>query len=412
MNATFPSSSERADYMISWLGQAIGYDPSRSVKSQDCIRAAMEHFKIPGNPTDPWAKTTGRVRYVGQTLVAKGLLARPLRGMWSLTDQGLTLARKLVHLVTTVALPTPTELADYVIGWLGKANRYNSNRSVRTRVCIEAAQSHFGVAGDACKATDLFAARVRSTRHTLTKQGFLWRPAWGQWALTELGISRSREINGIGSDPERSLTSQFLDERLAAGLYDRLLRAVSKKFRVSATCRMVEDHVHTYLAKLVQRDALHDRLTLGQPIYDSKVATWCCRSAQNDIRGMGTNPITRAIYGAQTATERRLGQSRAGVAATPVQVVTLSTDEDAGGYNVDFIDDHCQITDNELQERADVLLSGFVDKLAAVSDHRKEDLVVLHLLAQEYTATEIADAQGWTRGQAKARIARVRQLLA
>lgn len=207
------------------------------------------------------------------------------------------------------SLPAAGALREALLSVLGKETRYSPDQSCMTRTIVTGVFKRFHVSTDgAGDPRNRGAARIRAMLNsTFRKQGLVVAPRWGHWALTDEGVSVARSINKFPYDPSTNITSQWLTERLGDGLYSTLTSSVAAKFRISVARNMVDDHVNTFLAKLIQRDSLRERLILGKPVYNSQLASWCCRSAQNDIRSMGTDPVSRTMYGAQTITERKRG---------------------------------------------------------------------------------------------------------
>jgi len=203
-------------------------------------------------------------------------------------------------------LPAAPLVRDAILSVLGRATGYRLNHTVNTTKCVSAVLTRFGLGGLGSRSRE--AGRIRRLEQMLRFKGLTVTPKRGAWSLTEHGIDRARELNKLPYDPHKNLTRQFLIERLPNGLYDSLIKSTAAKFHVSLVTDQVVDHVHTFLAKLIQRDSLRSRIALGKPIYPSQLASWCYRSAQNDIRALGTNPVSRTMFGALTVTERRTGK--------------------------------------------------------------------------------------------------------
>jgi len=157
--------------------------------------------------------------------------------------------------------------------------------------------------------------RVRSTVMDAFRNGtdaqstfplFKMGTAPDSWGLTAAGAS--------AVDPERlkgkNLTSAFLDARIVStgginGKFMKGLRAaVGSKLQLSAAIGIVDDHVQTCLMRLVQRDSLRERILSGMRIPDGQIASYAVRSAFNDCRDSGTEPVARAMCGARTERER------------------------------------------------------------------------------------------------------------
>lgn len=141
--------------------------------------------------------------------------------------------------------------------------------------------------------------------HPLTARG-----KRGQWGLTEAGVEEARRLCAL---PTRNMTALFLENRikktggLNGTLYNLLRSSVTAKLPLSAASGIVEDHVQNCLTRLISRDSLRTRILAGKNIPDSLLATYAVRAGFTDIRDMGTNPVTREMFGARTERERAKG---------------------------------------------------------------------------------------------------------
>ncbi len=152
----------------------------------------------------------------------------------------------------------------------------------------------------------------------------------GKWGLTEAGVEEARRLCGI---PTRNLTALFLEERLkktgglSGSLWRLLQLAVSAKLPLSVKAGIIEDHIQNCMLHLIARDSLRERILSGRPIPDTLLATYAVRAGFNDIRDMGTNPVTREMFGARTERERAKG-----IVTTPIsdsRVVWSKKDSDS-----------------------------------------------------------------------------------
>lgn len=125
------------------------------------------------------------------------------------------------------------------------------------------------------------------------------------WGLTEAGVEAAKALPR-GSN----LTATYLGCRMTdtggptGTFYNTLAYAVTKKLPLSANRDRINDHIQTFLAKLITRDSLRGKLLAGERIQDSLLGTYAVRSAYSDCRDWGTEPIEREFYGARTETER------------------------------------------------------------------------------------------------------------
>jgi len=138
----------------------------------------------------------------------------------------------------------------------------------------------------------------------LTEKG----PGRGQWGLTTTGLETARSYAGL--KPIGNSTAQFLDQRLKEtgginGVFWSTLRAaVASRFTISRRAGLVDDHIQTFMMRIIGRDGLRVKIAEGKTITDTHIASYILNSARNDIRDAAINPVTRELYGARTAKER------------------------------------------------------------------------------------------------------------
>lgn len=137
----------------------------------------------------------------------------------------------------------------------------------------------------------------RSTTHALL------------WTLTDVGrdvIAFTREEIAPQAEEARNVTARWFDAHMAA-LYPILEKKIRARCQVSHYIGTTMDHVQEYLRRAIHRDAFRSRLEAGQSIPLSQVAVFALRSAQNDIRNSGSEPVCRELYGARTEREVKHG---------------------------------------------------------------------------------------------------------
>jgi len=136
-------------------------------------------------------------------------------------------------------------------------------------------------------------------------------PKYGLWGLTEAGVEAAKALPRGSNLTATYLGRRMLDTGGPTGtFYNTLAYAVIKKLPLSANRDRINDHVQTFLAKLITRDSLRGKLLAGERIQDSLLGTYAVRSAYSDCRDWGTEPIERELYGARTETERHRERER------------------------------------------------------------------------------------------------------
>jgi len=130
------------------------------------------------------------------------------------------------------------------------------------------------------------------------------------WTLTDAGRDALAAVRAEVVpvlEVERNATARWFDTHMAA-LYPILERKIRQRCQVSHYIGTTMDHVQEYLHRAIRRDAFRSRLEAGQSIPLSQVAVYALRSAQNDIRNSGSEPVCRELYGARTEKEVKGGE--------------------------------------------------------------------------------------------------------
>lgn len=357
----------------------------------------------------------------------------PWVDQWMLTDQGLVEAQRLSQI--SPPPPSPKELFDPLLRALGKAVGFKAGKYVSPSDVIEEVVRSMGYDPDNLSQygrpedgwqmggwTKLngFICRIhyacrngRAPRKIpLTLKG----PNKGEWGLTEAGVEYARKLCGMSL---RNVTSEFLGQRLKAtgginGSFWRLLRsAISTKLPKSAAAGIVDDHIHNCMVRLISRDSLRERVLGGKDIPDTLLATYAVRASFSDIRDMGTNPVTREMFGARTESERAKGVVTAPL--TDSRIIWSKGDEGSPASIVDMV--------------GDPLANGGAGSVEEYMDfqrymHRLEDVIrakkpkagdrylgVLRMKVSGFTIPEIAEEEGVSVFRAASMVAEARRCL-
>lgn len=129
----------------------------------------------------------------------------------------------------------------------------------------------------------------------------------GEWALTELGVRRARELRPkyegkIRLSAGPNATAKYLGEHFEK-LYGRSTLHLRRKMPKSEEFGKIDDHVCNWIERTIARDGLRSRIETGRSIAPSQVCAWARRSAYTDIRNEGREPVCRIFHGALTHAE-------------------------------------------------------------------------------------------------------------
>lgn len=97
-------------------------------------------------------------------------------------------------------------------------------------------------------------------------------------------------------------TARWFEEHFSA-VYPELVRTVRKKLPKSNQIGVVEDHVMTFVARLIERDTLRKVLEIGGKVRYSVLKVWVYQSACTEMRGWGVDASLRATRDARTHRE-------------------------------------------------------------------------------------------------------------
>lgn len=103
--------------------------------------------------------------------------------------------------------------------------------------------------------------------------------------------------------PQGNLTSRWLAKNGGA-TRAMLIEHLSRKLPTSRRLSVIEDHVQTFLCRLVEKDILAPFLSAGKNIQPSVLRVWCYQSACTEMRGWGVDASLRQSRGAKTHRDR------------------------------------------------------------------------------------------------------------
>lgn len=258
-------------------------------------------------------------------------------------------------------------------------------------------------------------------------------PKRGTWGLTKLGAEKAKALCDTSNDNSSgggNVTSEFLQKRLAetgglrGTLYGLMESAVKAKLPMSATIGIVDDHIQTCMLKLVQRDALRERILSGTKVTDSHLATYAVRSGFTDIRRDGTEPVCREMYGARTERERskmkaererREREEQEGFEVRPTVTkdkrITWHRDDGEWMTIADVEDTEAVDGDVAMAQMAFEDTWQRIEAIVRANSPRawQRYVTILHRVTDGWSIKEIARAEGVSRNRAATLVAEARK---
>lgn len=135
---------------------------------------------------------------------------------------------------------------------------------------------------------------------------------------------------------EKRLTRSSLGEDSPLMVYMR--KTISNVLPFSSMGGMAEDHIQSFLEKMIRRNALRKLIVIDgeSGIPDSKIGLYLRRSSYNDIRNEGKNPVLRELYGFRTESEKDGDYEPKSAELNPAEFKTpLKKGTRAGHHNLD-----------------------------------------------------------------------------
>jgi hypothetical protein len=137
-----------------------------------------------------------------------------------------------------------------------------------------------------------------------------------EWCLTPAGIEEAARLMQA-QDPAwvmpgtMCLTARWLDEKLQAGLRDKLISKLSRTLARSSQMNEIEDLVDGWFIDAISSDRLRKRIEEGRAPATSTLAEWIKRRASSKFRDAARDAHGRHFRGARTAKERNRGDDEA-----------------------------------------------------------------------------------------------------
>ena len=129
---------------------------------------------------------------------------------------------------------------------------------------------------------------------------------------TPLALAVRSAVYDTSAPPKTNHTAQWL--KGSPEVYRVLVKHLSAKMHRSRHLGLVEDHVQTFITRLIEKDTLAPFVLGGKTVRLSVLRIWAYQSASTEFRRWGVDADLRVSRGAKTARE-----IQAGVSWHPVQ---------------------------------------------------------------------------------------------
>lgn len=191
-----------------------------------------------------------------------------------------------------------------------------------------------------------------------------------------------------------------------------LVEHLTHKLQTSRRVGVVEDHVQTFLCRLVERDTLAPHLEAGKTPQASVLRIWAYQSACTEMRGWGVDASLRTSRGAKTNRDRQADAGKLPVVAitSPETVIERRYEVENGEVVSDLYNPHTNSAEDELisaetLERARALvlrkIAGAGPRYAALFD----------ALVDGGKRSDLASDAGVSRNRMASMLSRIREVL-
>jgi hypothetical protein len=239
----------------------------------------------------------------------------------------------------------------------------------------------------------------------------------GEWALTELGVRKARELKEkyegkivLSAGP--NATARFLGDNWDR-LYERMTQHLRRKMPRSEELGKIDDHAMNWIERAIQRDSLRGRIEAGKSIPPSQVQAWARKGAYTDIRNEGREPVSRVFHGALTKKEiamydpsnwtevvipRSINESE----NLSVNAFTEHSEDDYVSERINNLrDDHAMadvegtvMNENSFQDVLSRVSEIIHDEIDPTLDPEFHQQLMVERFVKEMTIREIAEAHG------------------
>lgn len=217
--------------------------------------------------------------------------------------------------------------------------------------------------------------------------------------------------NTIRSGVKGNLTSQWLAKN-GKEIFTMLVDHLSHKLPTSRRVSVIEDHVQTFLCRLVEKDTLASHLAAGKTPLPSVLRIWAWQSACTEMRGWGVDASLRKSRGAKTNRDRLAdaGKLPSVIVQSPHAVIERRFEVENGEFVTDLHDPHVasvedSLVTSDLLDRARELLTSRGDR------SNRYRALVESLCENDEGRAALALEAGSSRSQMTAILARLREVV-
>lgn len=211
------------------------------------------------------------------------------------------------------------------------------------------------------------------------------------------------------STAKGNLTALWL-ARNGIRVREMLVSYLQTKLTTSRNMGLIEDHVQTFLLRLVERDTLRPHLQDGKEPTPSVLRIWLYQSACTEMRGWGVDASLRTSRGAKTNRDRLVDKGEKPEApvvhASPVSEV--SNFAESGDVSTDYYDPEARTVEDRIADLQ--MIESYRTRIAKrLKDARF--LQVFDALVNGDKRRDFAEAHGMTPAQVAEMISRIREVV-
>lgn len=242
-------------------------------------------------------------------------------------------------------------------------------------------------------------------------------PSHSEKEVRKEPIEASSKIKKVPKRRAKESLTSFWVRSQGSQLRKKLVAYLQRKLPKSQSMCKIEDHVQTFLANMIDRGSLDERIARGEKIYTSQVCVWCRRSAYSDLRKESRNPVTRTLHGTMTRDERDTLEKvnwTEQVVLNPSERRATTKDEDGRLVSMDLLPSEDGSIDVVENEQAFRYVMGRVEKAIEIAlKHRKDTeihkAILIDKFIKNYTVPEISVRHNLPIKQVNANIQRIRK---
>lgn len=193
-------------------------------------------------------------------------------------------------------------------------------------------------------------------------------------------------------------------------IFPLLVKHVNNNMRRSRDLGLSEDHVQTFLERLVRNDTFGPYLEAGKPVKDGVLMFWVLQSACTEVRADGTDPVCRTTRGSRTHRERQQPNLAPTQAPEPIQAV-YGTDGADGSPTQDLVDPMVSAEEALARRHALARCRNLIRKELRAQEGGRRHLAVFDALAEGVPVKALGADYGLKRDQVAAVLGDLRRVL-